>query len=157
MTRYDDKYLVFSSLDASLADRRRRHSDHVRRRLLPHLARALEERSFLDRERGCRQIREHPGLRVKLDPLGRDDVSPQSAVDRESLDVDLRFDVGVLADDELAPRTDLPSNFPSMRNPSSNLRSPLRWLPRSRNPFNVASSVFPFMTPSFLVRSAQIP
>src|SRR5438552_9475505 len=45
------------------------------------------------------------------------------------------------------PAVIFPSNFPSIRNASSNLRSPLRWLPRSRNPFNVASSVFPFIDP----------
>src|SRR4030095_11708529 len=48
------------------------------------------------------------------------------------------------------PEVIFPSKRPSMRNPSSNLRSPAKWLPRSRNPLSVPSGVVPFMAPSFL-------
>src|SRR5262245_44642009 len=47
------------------------------------------------------------------------------------------------------PEGILPSNFPSIRKVSSNVSSPFRWLPRSRNPLSVAPSPRGFMRAPF--------
>src|SRR5215831_4786719 len=54
------------------------------------------------------------------------------------------------------PERIFPSNRPSMRNVSSNVSSPVKWLPRSMKPFNVAPSVFRIKPPVGSALSSQL-